>query len=37
MSLWKGFACLFESKKDLEIPLEVTSVDFNEGEAEKGC
>lgn len=37
MSLWKGFTCLFESKKDLDISLEVMSVDFNEGEAEKGC
>lgn len=37
MSLWKGFTCLFESKKDIDISLEVISVDLNEGEAEKGC
>lgn len=36
MSWWKGFACLFESEKDLDVSVEAMSVDFNEGKAEKG-
>lgn len=36
MNLWKGFTCLFKGKKHLDISLEVMSIDYNEGEAEKG-
>lgn len=33
--LWKGFACLLKSEKDLNISVESVSVDFNEGKAEE--